>query len=275
MDMSNIHHDDAFLFSRFWAFLKLLFISNSQKLKLWLAVCFAVTLGIHLLLFFSLNDMAHDWVYVLLASAGIFSILLCGCLGLSANAFKSYKHRDTAWQIMLLPVSRFEKYSAHFAYSVLALPFLLMLVFCLALGISYGIAQLGGQEPIFLGPIIRSMFRPFSSMQILQLVVNLTLVAIMGGIYYSTSFFLGGLVWRKHPILCGMFLSWGMSMVMGFVSNQLVSFPNMFEDGGQDVSSAFVSELGAWAVGTWVCLFAVALACFAFGWILYKRQTVP
>ena len=118
----------SFSFGRFLAFLKLLIVSNLFKVVLSSILSFIVTTGVLSLVVYATREFEGNKLVVLAnvfyvgAALGVLFLIAIVCIFFAAGTFRSYNIRATAWNIVLLPATRSEKFVAHYIYACLFVP---------------------------------------------------------------------------------------------------------------------------------------------------------
>ena len=68
----------------------------------------------------------------------------------AAGTFRSYNIRATAWNIVLLPATRSEKFVAHYIYACLFVPLIFIAAYLAGIALSYASSYVFGNEAIDL-----------------------------------------------------------------------------------------------------------------------------
>ncbi len=282
----------AFSFSRFWAFLKLILSTSSRKLLSAAGIGFVIS---SVFLVWIVCDAgtsspgestAHASVlYVLVFALG--SLIFASASAVTAaRGLKDYSRRESAWIIMLLPVSKTEKYIAHYIYSVLFVSAVWAVAFGASVGISLAFLHYFGVESMdVFSHLSRGLYyvRQFESIAGVSVVNACAILLILSCLSTQAAFFAAASFGQKHPILVGAVISAAVNFVLQTLLSAIDKGIDKSGNGGflcmSDGSCADIAKVGN-TVST--LLYAsmgvhllVIAALAAGGYFLYIKRKMP
>ena len=282
----------SFSFSRLAAFLKLIISTSSRRLLLVAGVGFVIS---SIFLSWIVCDAGTSSpgestalasvLYVLVFILG--SVLFASAsVVAAARGLQDYNRRESAWNIMLLPVSKTEKYIAHYIYSVLFVPIVFAAAFAASVGISIAFLQYFGTESMDVFSHLSQALhyvRLFEAKAEISVVNAGIVLFILSCLSTQASFFAAASYARKHPILAGVGISAAVNFVLQALSSAVTAGMDKLGFGDllcmTDNSCANIAKAGN-AVSTLFCtgiaihLFVIA-ALAVGGYFLYIKRTAP
>lgn len=282
----------AFSFSRFLAFLKLIIATSSRKLLIVAGVGFVIS-SIFLVWIVCDAGMTPPGESTALASVLYVLVFILGSVLFAsasvvaaARGLQDYNRRESAWNIMLLPVSKTEKYIAHYIYSVIIVPIVFAAAFGASVGISIACLQYFGADTMEVFSNLRQILhfmRLFEAKAEISLVNAGIVLFILSCLSTQASFFAAASFAQKHPILAGVGISAAVNFVLQTLTSAITAGMDKMglgdlmcvtENSCENIAKAGNAISTLFYTGIAVHLFVIA-ALAVGGYFLYIKRTAP
>lgn len=280
--------NSSFSFGRFLAFLKLLIVTNLFKVVLSSVLSFVVTTGVLSLIVYATNEFEGNDLVVLAnvfyvgAALGVLFLIAIVCIFFAAGTFRSYNIRATAWNVVLLPATRSEKFVAHYIYACLFVPLIFIAAYLAGIALSYASSYVFGNEAIDLVTPASKMFDEIHTWTNAPIVGYAIATLFIWLLHKQTIFFTSAALVRKYPFLTGIALQFVIDIAY-FIFAQAVINPKVeaiieaIEEAGSNLATADYLDSAMATAFAWSAIPTLAITAIlvAISWTIYRKRVVP